>query len=303
MHPPGSPSRDALLLSSLRTAATELELAEEEAARANKRVENARLMYERTAELLSGKTDVSFHPKGEKIRRRGRKRKGEEDDGDGDYDERLVPSEEGPLLAPMIAIGGGGLSELEVHQHRREFYEKLTGVAYELLHEYVPPATQPNLRTRAQLEEYVYVAKHWETGTPEEDVKAFRRQHKSFYTKMKICSENIGRRTGHHLRPLAGTIDSDVFCRYGKNGESLMYIAMEDLYDAIFEIHTLKGHRGWQSCKKLANLKYANLPQDQIRAFLDTCPLCAGRKKPKSEVLLEEVEEQVEQIEDTMADV
>eukprot|EP00804_Cyclotella_cryptica_P030875 CCRYP_018370-RA/>CCRYP_018370-RA protein AED:0.41 eAED:0.41 QI:0/-1/0/1/-1/1/1/0/178 len=158
----------------------------------------------------------------------------------------------------------------------------MTGVPYEKLQDYVPPVTLPNLRTRAQLEEYVYVAKHWDTGTEEDDVKAFRRQHKSFYTKMKICTENIGRRTGHHLRPLAGSFDRMVFCRYGKNGESLMYVALEDLYDAIFEIHTLKGHRGWQSCKKLANLKYANLPQDQIRSFLDTCPFCVRRKKVKS---------------------
>lgn len=244
---------------------------------------DTREIFEKTAELLSGKTDVSFMPKGEKIRRRGRKRRGEEDDGDGDYDERLVPPAEGPLLPPMIATGGGGLTELEVQQHRRDFYEKLTDTPYENLHDYVPPVTMPNLRTRAQLAEYTYVAKHWDTGTETQDVKAFRRQYKSFYTKMKASTENVGRRTGHHLRSLAGSDDREVFCRYGKNGESLMYVAMEDLYDAIFEIHSLKGHRGWQSCKKLANLKYANLPQEQIRIFLDTCPFCAGRKKAKTE--------------------
>ncbi|KAL7517149.1 hypothetical protein ACHAWX_003858 [Stephanocyclus meneghinianus] len=281
LHPAGSPTRDNLLLSSLRSIAAELESAEDDFARTQKRVDDARELFEKTAELLSGKNDVSFQPKGEKLRKRGRKRKGEEDEGDADYDEKFVPPAEGPLLPPMIATGGGGLTDIEVQHHRRDFYEKMTGVAYENLHDYVPPVTLPNLRTRAQLDDYVYVAKHWDTGTEEDDVKAFRRKHKSFYTKMKICTENIGRRTGHHLRSLAGSFDRMVFCRYGKNGESLMYVALEDLYDAIFEIHTLKGHRGWQSCKKLANLKYANLPQDQIRTFLDTCPFCVRRKKAK----------------------
>jgi hypothetical protein len=86
-----------------------------------------------------------------------------------------------------------------------------------------------------------------------------------------------------------------------------MYVAVEDLYDAIFEIHTLKGHRGWQSCKKLANLKYANLPQDQIRIFLETCPLCIGRKKVKVETpVAEEVEPAVdveEAVEAVVADI
>lgn len=191
---------------------------------------------------------------------------------------------DGPLIPPMIATGGvGGLTETDVHRHRREFYEKMTGLDYDSLGGYVPPVSAPNLKTRAQLEECVFVAGHWDTGTEDLDVMSFRRQHKNFYTKMKICDENIGRRTGHHLRSLAGSVDRSIFCRYGKNGESLMYIPMEELYDAIFEIHTLKGHRGWQNCKKLINLKYANVPQDQIRAYIETCPICMGRKKIKSE--------------------
>ena len=181
----------------LRSIAIDLEAAEEDAARAQKRVEDTRAIFDKTAELLSGKLDVSLMPKGEKLRKRGRKRKGEEDEGDGDYDERFVPPPEGPLFPPMIATSGGGMTELDVQEHRRAFYEKLTEMPYENLHEYVPPVTMPNLRTRAQLDEYAYVAKHWETGTETEDVKAFRRQYKTFYTKMKVSTENVGRRTGH----------------------------------------------------------------------------------------------------------
>eukprot|EP00804_Cyclotella_cryptica_P004876 CCRYP_004945-RA/>CCRYP_004945-RA protein AED:0.15 eAED:0.15 QI:388/0.33/0.5/1/0/0/4/175/441 len=302
LHPPGSPTRDSLLLSSFRSLASELESAEEEQARARKRVENAREMFEKTLELLSGNTDL-WHPKGEQLRRRGRKRKGEERDDDADYDERFVPPPEGPLLPPLIATGGGGLTEEQVFQHRRDFYEKITGVEYDQLHSYVPPVALPNLRSRAQLEECIYVAKHWNTGTDEMDTMTFRRTYKNFYQKMKVGSEVIGRRTGHHLRPLAGSVDKMVYCRTGKNGESLMYVAMEDLYDAIFEIHTLKGHRGWKSCKNLANLKYANLPQDHIKAFLDTCPICLGRKKSKSgEADAEKNEQEQEEEEEEMED-
>ena len=95
---------------------------------------------------------------------------------------------------------------------------------------------------------------------------------------MKNVKENIGRRTGHHVREIAGSDGRKAFCQYGKNDESLMYISMEDLYDAIFELHCLNGHRGWQASKNMANMKYANIPQEQIRFFIETCPLCLSRK-------------------------
>lgn len=61
-----------------------------------------------------------------------------------------------------------------------------------------------------------------------------------------------------------------------------MYVALEDLYDAVFEIHTLKGHRSWAGCKKIANLKYANMPQEHIRQFIESCPICYQRKMMSS---------------------
>lgn len=180
----------------------------------------------------------------------------------------------------MVAIRGGGLTEQQIPLHKDEFYTRLVGKPFSELSTYTPPVHLANLKTRAQLDEYIFIAKHWDTGIPDEgvDVLTFRRRNKTFYTKMLVSNENIGRRTGHHLRTLAGGENKQVFCRYGKNGESLMYVALEDLYDAIFEIHTLKGHRSWAGCKKIVNLKYANIPQEHLRQFIESCPVCCERK-------------------------
>eukprot|EP00571_Detonula_confervacea_P011593 CAMPEP_0172307108 /NCGR_PEP_ID=MMETSP1058-20130122/8029_1 /TAXON_ID=83371 /ORGANISM="Detonula confervacea, Strain CCMP 353" /LENGTH=371 /DNA_ID=CAMNT_0013019183 /DNA_START=1 /DNA_END=1116 /DNA_ORIENTATION=+ len=268
--------RDTALISALRGVSTELEAAEEDHLRAEKRVGTARELFDWATGALSGYAKTR-EPKGEDLIKRGRKRKGEKV-VEVDYDEKFMPPEEGPLIPPLAAISGGGMTEEQVVAHRDAFYRKLCDIPYAELSSFTPPSHLVNLKSRAQLEECIYIVNHWDTGTTTCDQMDFRRQHKSFYTKMKMSKENIGRRTGHHLRDVAGNEGRKAFCRFGKSDESLMYISVEELYDAIFEIHCLTGHRGWQASKKIANLKYANLPQDQIRYFIESCPICCARK-------------------------
>jgi len=156
----------------------------------------------------------------------------------------------------------------QIVEHRDAFYQKLCGVPYSGLESCTIPGY--NLKTRAQLDESIFIVEHWETGTADLSVMDFRRQHKTFYTKMKCSKENLGRRTGHHVR-----ISDDgrkVLCRAGKNDESLMYISMEDLYDALFDVRKTSGCKGWTALKELADVKYANIPQEQARFFVETFP-------------------------------
>ncbi|KAL7549475.1 hypothetical protein ACHAWF_012743 [Thalassiosira exigua] len=296
--PPGA-ARDAALLAALRGVAAELECAEREQRRAERRLESARRMFDWAADALSGYAKAeepsalpSDDGEGEEVaaggdqggaaRKRGRKRKV----GGLDYEHEFRNPDEGPLTMPPVATSGGNLTEEQVGAHREAFYRRLCGVSPADLASFVPPAHMPNVRTRAQLDECVHVAEHWDQGTEDSDVMEFRRRNKSFYTKMKVCDDNIGRRTGHHTREVVaegeegwGGTRRKAFCRYGKSRESLMYVALEDLYDAIFEIHSLTGHRGWNACKKTANAKYANVPQDQIRCFVETCPVCSSTRR------------------------
>ena len=277
---PVGTERDLALISALRGVSSELESAEMAHAETAKRVSGARELFDWATGVLSGYAKTK-EPKCEELRKRGRKRKGEQSNKDAeevDYAEKFGNPNGGPLLPPIVATSGGGLNEDQVVHHRNAFYTKLCGVSFIDLASYSPPANLVNLKSRNQLNEYIFIATHWATGTDTMDVMDFRREHKGFYTKMKISKENIGRRTGHHIRDLAGNDGRRVFCRYGKQDESLMYIALEDLYDAIFEIHCLTGHRGWQATKKISNFKYANIPQDQIRCFIDTCPICLAKK-------------------------
>lgn len=290
MKLPDGAGRDAALISALRGVSAELEDAEEDHARSSKRVETARELFDWAAGALSGYSKAK-EPKGDEPRSRVRKRRA---DGEGEaevnYDVRFVAPDAGPLLPPRAATSGGGMAEEQVAAHRDAFYQKLCGVPYAELNTFTPPVNLVNMKTRAQLDEYIHITLHWDTGTEELDLMEFRRQHKTFYTKMKMSKENIGRRTGHHLRDLAGNEGKKAFCRLGKNDESLMYIGLEELYDAIFEIHCSTGHRGWQACKKIANLKYANIPQDQLKCFVETCPICSSRKgsSPKRQRKLED---------------
>lgn len=277
---PDPSERDASLISALRGVSAELEAAEEDHIRATGRLETARELFDWATGALSGysKTTKEYKAVADQPRR-GRKRKGGEnyvDDEDADR-VRFTNPNEGQLSLPLPAIGGG-MTHAQIVEHRDAFYMKLCGVLYSELGSFTPPATLVNLKSRVQLDEFVHIADHWETGTAEFNVMDFRRQHKVFYTKMKNVKENIGRRTGHHVREIAGSDGRKAFCQYGKNDESLMYISMEDLYDAIFEVHCLSGHRGWQASKNMANMKYANIPQEQIRFFIETCPLCLSRK-------------------------
>ena len=77
-----------------------------------------------------------------------------------------------------------------------------------------------------------------------------------------------------------GRVVTTVLCRYNKAGnKSIMYLAVDQLFDALFQLHSLElSHRGRDATKTLADERYANVPDATIRAFLDTCPICAARR-------------------------
>jgi hypothetical protein len=313
--PPG-PERDAALLSALRSISTELKAAEENHARAVNRVTLTKQVFDLAAGLLSGYTANHAEEGSTTVGVDGRKRRGGgnstrmksadgefhavDDDDDNNHQFKLPDS--GPLPPIPPAISGGGLSSAQIVAHRDAFYRKLCGVSPAELHSYTPPQTSHNLKSRSQLDQFIYIASHWETGTETMEVMEFRRLHKSFYTKMQLSKENIGRRTRQHLRDIAGSTNNSgdgnnngkAFCQYGKNDESLMYLCVDELYDAIFAIHCVDAagdggvghhhhhhhhHRTALQCKLICNRRYANIPQDQIKAFVETCPICSSSKR------------------------
>jgi hypothetical protein len=138
----------------------------------------------------------------------------------------------------------------QIVEHCDAFYQKLCGVPYSVLGPYTIPVTMVNLKNRAQLDEFIFIAEHWVTGMADLSVMDFRRQQKTFYAKMKYSKENLGRRTGHHVRI---SVDGNkVLCRAGKNDESIMYISMKNLYDALFDVCKTSGCEGWTALKDLA---------------------------------------------------
>ena len=55
-------------------------------------------------------------------------------------------------------------------------------------------------------------------------------------------------------------------------------------YDALFEIHCLEcDHAGGvHAMKERASEMYANLPEGQMKAFLEACPVCVRKRTTRS---------------------
>jgi len=178
------------------------------------------------------------------------------------------------------------MDEITLSNHREAFYQQLLGLPSSQVDQYVPNEKQPNLRSKSQLVEGMHIVQHWYTGVDGLDVGAFRSKHKTWYTRMKPNSSasNLGRRTGIHVRALSATEDSEggetVLCRYSKDGmKSIVYLDVGSVYDALFEIHAVEyEHCSREVCKARVDDLYANIPDGQVKLFIETCPVCAGRK-------------------------
>lgn len=309
---PEGPVRDAALLSALRECRKALEDAESESHAAQLRLSDAKETFDAAVKLLSG-ADPSSLPifddgagsasgsdaaggenrgassaDGHQYHKRA---KAENFGGQDAASASTTPEPPGlplptnPIRAPAVhtsVVAHDGIlemSEEDVATHRENFYQKLLNTSASEVESYTPTVSNANLRSKAQLDEGVYIVKHWDTGVDGMDPAIFRSKHKSWYTKMKPVTYSIGRRTGIHVR----TLDSgeEVLCRYNKEGtKSTMYLAASQLYDAFFELHCLElNHaRGHSALKLKADDLYANIPEGQTKVFVDTCPICIRRR-------------------------
>lgn len=291
--------RDASLLGALRSCRTELEEAKRESDAANKRLEEIKHVYNLATRVLSGYTPLE-----ERVVQKQKSRRGESENGsakrvkakresanvDGDVlmtDSK--PAAEVPLPTNIITMPTPQSVAMDmpaelVDQHREAFYQKLLNCSVEDLPNYTPPGNSANLKSKAQLAEWIYIAQNWNTGADGLDAGAFRAKYKTWYSRMKPVTVNLGRRTGIHIRHIADETGENaltVLCRHSKDGsKSLPYLPIDSLFDALFEIHSVElSHRGRDSTKHLADDRYANIPDAQVRHFIDTCPMCLSRKR------------------------
>ena len=197
----------------------------------------------------------------------------------------------------LISVDGDTtiMSEADISNHRNNFYQKLLGIPASEVETYTPKVSQANLRSKAQLDEGVHIVQHWDTGADGLDAAAFRSKHKTWYTRMKPANHHLGRRTGIHVRTLPSKTEGNegqdgvqqeegenFLCRYSKDGtKSILYLSTSQLYDALFEIHVLEHNhlRGRDAVKSRVNELYANVPDLQVKYFLETCPVCLRREE------------------------
>ncbi|KAL9188944.1 hypothetical protein ACHAXT_011434 [Thalassiosira profunda] len=302
VHPPRVSKSERSLLAELRDRRRELEEAEAANAQAQERLTAAREVYDHCAQLLAGYTPLETRLAAQRRVEAGGRVDLEEGSVDmlgqsgaesianidgsaaalapqAQPEEEVVPPTNDVHL-PEQYQSTGEMDAGMLASFRDGFYRNLTknqsGAAE--IDEWQPPKSNANLKSRAQLDEWVHIATHWNTGADGMDAGAFRAKHKTWYSKMKPASYHLGRRTGIHLRQT--NAGETVLCRYHKSGtKSIVYLAVPRLFDALFQIHAVElNHRGRDATKNLADERYANVPDATVRAFLDACPVCAARK-------------------------
>ena len=261
--------REQVLLKALKAASRELNEAEIANKQANERVTAARELYNLCAQLLSGYTPLETTRLSGKKRGLFESSVGgsggapqDVDGGENAYELQqstvgMLKTEEGSTLlaAPPIKpeegdegniilptnevhlpeyyTEGGGMDASTVQQFRDNFYRSLTKNQANStnIDTWVPPSGNANLKSKAQLQEWIYIATNWNTGTADLDAGSFRAKHKAFYARMKPVTSHLGRRTGMHLRqvevqqPDGSKSMMTVFCRYNKAGDkSTVYL-------------------------------------------------------------------------------
>jgi hypothetical protein len=282
-----SSNRELALLNALRTCRRELDAAKLYNDAATKRLQDVKAVYNYATRILSGYTPLEERsPKNktppqllQQTRRTKIKR---------DSDEIPIKTEEElPLPTNPIHVPQQNyhlspeISPEMISQHKQAFYQNLLNIPLEELPSHTPPSNNANLKSRHQLAEWIYIAQNWNTGADGLDAGAFRAKYKTWYSKMKPVTVNLGRRTGIHLREIEEEgATKTVLCRHSKDGsKSVMYLDIEMLFDALYEIHVVElDHRGRDATKNLADERYANVPDAQVRCFIDSCPVCLGKK-------------------------
>ncbi|KAL7494041.1 hypothetical protein ACHAWT_002956 [Skeletonema menzelii] len=278
-------AREKSLLDALKNCRKCLEDAEEAKVVATRRVAAAKEVYENAAQALSGYTPLNSRipGSGNSSNKRAKVEKMPRVSVAQLAEDASYPTN--PLYLPPRYTQGGSMDEGLVANFRDSFLRQLTGGAVQSatdLDSFVPPPTNANLKSKAQLKEWIYIAEHWATGADGLDAGQFRAKHKTWYSRMKPVTYKLGRRTGIHIRE---TEDGKKYlCRHSKDGtKSIVYLEIGQVFDALFEMHVMElGHRGRDATKNLADERYANLPDAQIRAFLDTCPQCAARRTARA---------------------
>jgi hypothetical protein len=279
--------REKALLDALKSCRKCLEDAEEAKVSATRRVAAAKEVYEYAAQALSGYTPLNSRLAGNGGNSPNKRAKVEKMPrvSVAQLAEHPVPAPTNTLYLPPHYTEGGSMDAGLVANFRDSFLRQLTGGAVQSaadLGSYVPPPTNANLKSKAQLKEWIYIAEHWATGVDGLDAGQFRAKNKTWYSRMKPVTYKLGRRTGIHIRE---TDDGTKYlCRHSKDGsKSIIYLEIGQVFDALFEMHVIElGHRGRDATKNLADERYANLPDAQIRAFLDACPACAARRTARA---------------------
>lgn len=167
-----------------------------------------------------------------------------------------------------------------INRHREVFFERAFG--------------DPDhgnciaVRPQAELDHIVFVLEHWAVGqtisslVPNYEhylaVKKFRETHKEGYKYCEKYTVEFIELPDGMRRPVLRRIENN-----RPNGGRIV-VSREQVFDAINEWHSPKGHMGMERTHTACRNKYYNCTQLLVRIFVETCYVCM-QKNPTVKAL------------------
>jgi len=137
------------------------------------------------------------------------------------------------------------------------------------------------VRPQVEIDEIVFILQHWEVGKKISSligdidkyrvVKRFRETHKSGYKYEKAYLLEYIRLPDGTSRPVLRRQER------GKANGGRIVVSREQVFDAIDEWHSIKGHMGMERTHAYCRQKYYNTTQALCRLYVETCYVCAQR--------------------------
>jgi len=169
-------------------------------------------------------------------------------------------------------------------RHRQAFMDKAFPPQKEThyANAQVKSACMKTCRPQSDIDYIIYVITHWQKGTEAKSLPPGPERDRliSFRSNNRCGNKYIHQYFTDEVFAPGDTAPRTVLRKYNKDGsEGRIVVSREQLFDAIDEWHEHSGHLGQERTWKYCRSKYANVTQDHVKWYCQTCFACM-KKNP-----------------------
>ena len=169
-------------------------------------------------------------------------------------------------------------------RHRQAFMDKAFPPQKETTYAnaQVKSACMKTCRPQSDIDYIIYVITHWQKGTEAKSLPPGPERDRliSFCSNNRCGNKYIHQYFTDEVFAPGDTAPRTVLRKYNKDGsEGRIVVSREQLFDAIDEWHEHSGHLGQERTWKFCRSKDANVTQDHVKFYCQTCFACM-KKNP-----------------------